>query len=296
MIIAAIDLGTNTFSLSICEVINAKLVLIHQEKEGVMLGMGGINQGYIADAAMQRALACLGRFKRSCDNYGAEEIRAFGTSAIRDAKNAEELIAQSMLQHGILITIIDGMQEANLIYKGISYAHQFTKPSLIMDIGGGSTEFILADQERIIEVMSFNIGISRIYQLFELSDPLSSDEILKIESYLDDNTGDFFRNIKTDILIGAAGSFETFYEMIYNTPFPETFDSIEIPMDLMKHVVNEVIHSSYEERKAHLHIIEIRKKLAPIAAIKTRWILNKIKANRIIVSPCSLKEGVLLSD
>ena len=294
MIIAAIDLGTNTFSLSICNVVNRKLTLMHQEKEAVMIGMGGINEGYMAEDAINRALSCLGRFKLSCDKYLVQEIRAIGTSAIRDAKNSLDFIQRVKANVNIEIKTVDGRQEANLIYHGIAYKHLFAKPSLIMDIGGGSTEFIFADHEGIIEMASFNIGISRIYQLFDLSDPLSTDDLQKIERYLDESTGDFFEKINTDILIGAAGSFETFYEMIYNTTFPESFESIEMPMMMFKDILDLVINSTYEERKAHLHIIEIRKKLAPIAAVKTRWMLNKIVASQIIVTPCSLKEGVLL--
>ena len=295
MIVAAIDLGTNTFSLSICNLANRKLTLLHQEKEGVQLGMGGINQGTITDDAFKRALDCLGRFKLSCEKYGVHEIRAIGTSAIRDAKNANELIQKVKEQYQFDISIIDGIQEANFIYQGIAYAHVFSVPSLIIDIGGGSTELIFADQKGIIALNSFNMGISRIYQLFDLSDPLSIDDIQKIERYLDENTGDFFKNIKTDVLIGAAGSFDTFYEMIKKSKYPVTYESVEIPMQQFKQIIEEVINSSFEERNVHPHIIEIRKRLAPIAAVKTRWILEKIKATKIIFSPCSLKEGVLLS-
>ena len=166
-----------------------------------MIGMGGINEGYIAEDAINRALSCLGRFKLSCDKYLVEEIRAIGTSAIRDAKNSHEFIQRVKAKVSIEIKTVDGQQEANLIYHGIAYKHIFTKPSLIMDIGGGSTEFIFADHEGIIEKKSFNIGISRIYQLFDLSDPLTSDDILKIERYLDESTGDFFEKINTDVLI-----------------------------------------------------------------------------------------------
>ena len=295
MIVAAIDLGTNTFSLAICDVVNGKLNLIHQEKEGVQLGMGGINQGYIAPDAFKRAMDCLGRFKLSCEKLAVQEIRAIGTSAIRDAKNATELIQKVKEQYQFDITIIDGIQEANYIYQGIAYAHVFSMPSLIIDIGGGSTELIFADEKGIIALNSFNMGISRIYQLFDLSDPLSIDDIQKIERYLDANTGDFFKNIKSDVLIGAAGSFDTFYEMIHKSKYPVTFESVEVPMEMFKQIIEEVINSSFEERNAHPHIIEIRKRLAPIAAVKTRWILEKIKATKIIFSPCSLKEGVLLS-
>lgn len=295
MIVAAIDLGTNTFSLAICDVVNGKLNLIHQEKEGVQLGMGGINLGYISPDAIKRAMDCLGRFKLSCEKLAVQEIRAIGTSAIRDAKNATELIQKVKEQYQFDITIIDGIQEANYIYQGIAYAHVFSMPSLIIDIGGGSTELIFADEKGIIALNSFNMGISRIYQLFDLSDPLSIDDIQKIERYLDANTGDFFKNIKTDVLIGAAGSFDTFYEMIHKSKYPVTFESVEVPMEMFKQIIGEVINSSFEERNAHPHIIEIRKRLAPIAAVKTRWILEKIKATKIIFSPCSLKEGVLLS-
>jgi exopolyphosphatase / guanosine-5'-triphosphate,3'-diphosphate pyrophosphatase len=291
--VAVIDLGTNTFNLLIASLHDKDFDVIHSEKEGVALGMGGINTNLIAEDAFQRGLICLQRFKKICDSFQVEKIRAIGTSALRDAKNNQKFISEVSEKTGIEIEIISGDEEADLIYKGVSWFFPFDKKAVIMDIGGGSTEFIFADKNGIISKKSFNIGVSRIFQEFEFSDPYSNDDILKVERFLENEIGDFFDNQNCSILIGASGSFETFYEMIHKVEFSEKKLSLIFPEKELEEIITWTISSTQIERDKHPYIIPIRRKMAPIAAIKTNWVRKKLGISQNFVTPCALKEGVL---
>jgi exopolyphosphatase/guanosine-5'-triphosphate,3'-diphosphate pyrophosphatase len=291
---AVIDLGTNTFNLLIADVTENDFKLIHTEKEGVSLGMGGIHKKIISEDAFERGIKTLKHFNLICKHYQVEHIYAFGTSALRDANNSSDFVELIDKETGIHIEIISGEKEAELIYKGVHWSYDFKNPAVIMDIGGGSTEFIFADENGVNDMISLNIGISRIYQELELSDPALVDEVIKIEHWLEEKSNGFFEGKSQAILIGASGTFETFYELIYNEKFPLTKECYVLPLDLMLKKLDDIIFSTSEERNQNEFLIPIRKKLAPIAAIKTRWVLKKLKIKTVLVSPCSLKEGAML--
>lgn len=290
--IAIIDLGTNTFNLLVAEKTAHGFERLYQTKEGVALGLGGINENKLSADAMERGMGALKNFTDISLKFQAEKIYAFGTSALRNAKNAHELIDRAKSELNLEIEVISGMREAELIYKGVSSGYDFTQDALIMDIGGGSTEFILANQSGILKSRSFEIGVSRIYQLFQFSDPMSASDCKKIYQYLEEKTDNYFDTVQCKQLIGASGSFETFYKLAYNR---ECEEDLFIPMNIQD--VNEslakIIASTQAERDANPLIIPIRKKMAPLAAVKTKWIIDKLEISELIISPYALKEGVI---
>jgi exopolyphosphatase/guanosine-5'-triphosphate,3'-diphosphate pyrophosphatase len=164
---------------------------------------------------------------------------------------------------------------------------------MIMDVGGGSSEFIFANKDEIIDLVSLNIGVSRIFQELELSDPFTNDDIDKVTQWLEERASTFLANKKCNVLVGASGCFETFYEMINRKSFPSVKNAIELPFDELMKNLEWIIGSDQIQRDLHPHIIPIRRKMAAIAAVKTNWIIEKLGVNKVIVSPCSLKEGVL---
>ena len=107
--------------------------------------------------------------------------------------------------------------------------------------------------------------------------------------------GAFFKQQLPRVLIGASGSFETFFELLNQKPFASSQIAIEVSRIDFEHMLNAVIASTQHERDANPHIISIRKKMAPLAAIKTRWVLSQTQIDQIYISPYSLKEGVLFS-
>src|SRR5687767_14440041 len=164
---AIIDLGTNTFHLLIAEYDNGRYKISHRERTAVKIGLGGINQGIIQEKGIERAIQALKTFKASIDQHSISKIFAFGTSALRNAHNANEVVEKIMLTTNIDVKIILGDKEAEFIYKGVRSAMELGNvPSLIVDIGGGSVEFIIANREEVFWKKSVEIGAQRLLEKF----------------------------------------------------------------------------------------------------------------------------------
>ncbi|MCK5662668.1 MAG: exopolyphosphatase, partial [Thiotrichaceae bacterium] len=143
-IFAAIDLGSNSFHLIVTEVKNDQLLIIDRMKEMVRLASGLDNKGRLSEKSQQIGLDCLARFGQRLKNIPAENIRIVGTNTLRKAKNGSEFIAQAETYLNHPIEIIAGREEARLIYLGVAHSQSInTDNRLVIDIGGGSTEFII---------------------------------------------------------------------------------------------------------------------------------------------------------
>ena len=291
---AIIDIGTNTFNLLIAEHCFGDIKKLYSTKRAVALGMGGITQGIITQSAIERALIALHEFEKIISGYDVDQIKLIATSAVREASNANEFINRVKEELGREVQVIDGKEEAQLIYKGVSLCHKVKEPLMIMDIGGGSTEFIQVNIEGIENLTSFKIGVSRLYQTFPCSDPFTKKDVETIERFLNINTSGFFADKFIDVLIGSSGTFETFYELIHGKPFPDSNQSVGIDVDPFLEAIDELIFSSQKERDQNDFIIPIRKKMAPFAAVKTRWVIRQLQVKKVFISPYSLKEGAML--
>jgi exopolyphosphatase/guanosine-5'-triphosphate,3'-diphosphate pyrophosphatase len=294
---AVIDLGTNTFNLVIAEVTENTLNVIHTAKEAVLLGMDGINDGIVAPEAMERAMQTLDHFSSICHDYKVEplEILGIGTSALRDARNANDLIERALKYFGIRIHIISGEDEALLIYRGVKWSYSFAEPAVIMDIGGGSSEFIWANDSEILGMVSLDIGVSRIFQTLGKPHQYSEKDFKTIHQYMDKKENGSLANFHVKTLVGASGSFETFFEMIHKRTFSQGDETIELDMVSLREQLTWVLRSTYQERMDHDWIIPIRKEMLPIAASQIIWILDKLEIEKVVISPYSLKEGALHS-
>ena len=291
---AVIDIGTNTFNLLIACADISGIAIIETHKEAVSLGMGGINDNIIADSAIQRAMNAFGAFKAILDVHGISKPRLIATSAVRDAKNAASFVSLISETFNWQVDIISGIEEAKLIYKGVRQCYDFRDPAIIMDIGGGSTEFIVANNKGIQKEISLNIGVSRLYQGFVVSDPFCENDIQNIENFLEANDQSFFDQITAETLIGSSGTFETFYELINQMPFPKSSKTIELELEPFIEALETLIYSTLAERNKNKFIIPIRKQMAPFAAVKTKWVMQKLQPERVLISPYSLKEGAFI--
>jgi len=182
---AVIDLGTNTFNLLVGEKSGNTWKVCFKDRIGVALGRGGICEGIITPEAIARATNAIQQFIVQSKNQEVNCIRAIGTSAIRDAKNQGDLLAKIREECGIEVEVISGQTEADFILQGVSQFHAFSSAEVIMDIGGGSTEFIFINRKEVEQRFSANIGLIRMAEQAALSDPLKSEEILALEHWLD---------------------------------------------------------------------------------------------------------------
>lgn len=299
--IGIIDMGTNTFHLLVTEIENNDFKILLEERVPVKIGVGGINQGIITEPAVNRAIVALQNFKRKLDDANVEIIFAFGTSALRNAKNSDEIISRIKETTAIETRIISGDEEANYIYKGVNLAlHLGKEKSLIMDIGGGSVEFIVGNGNEIFWKRSFEIGAQRLLERFQKHDPILPAEIDELNLYFKEQLTPLFETMKTHtprILAGSSGTFDTLSEIYCIQSGIEIKDLPETPFTIgaFENIYREVISKNREQRMRIPGMIELRVDMIVVACCLIKFILSHFSFSQMRVSSYSLKEGVMAS-
>ena len=302
MKIAIIDIGTNTFKLMIARIQeDGSVVVIDKEKIPVKLGEGGINNDVISHTPFLRGIKAMKTHKEKIDRFEVDEVRAFATSAIRSAKNGKDFVQKVKAETGINIEIISGDREAELIYFGVRKALDIgSEKVLIMDIGGGSTEFIVADANRIYWKHSFDLGAARLLEVINPSEPITEMEIKNLKFYLKDQLALLWgaceiHQVKT--LIGSSGSFDSLSEMIYYK-----FNTVENPLikteyhfDLenFEAIYKILINSTIEKRFKMKGLAAMRVEMIVVAVIMIKYVFKRLKLKEMRLSTYSLKEGIL---
>ncbi len=299
--IAVIDLGTNTFHLLIAEVDGEDIHTIYAEKAPVRIGKGGINQGFIADDACERALHTMADFKKTTEEFKIERVFATATSAFRNARNGIQLAEKIKETTGIEIIIISGEREAELIYYGVTKALDLgNEQSLIVDIGGGSVEFVLANRAEVLWKHSFEIGGQRLMELFQQNDPISPEEISNLRHYLSEKLQplrEILHKFPTTTLIGSAGSFETISDIdLRKKGFDfsiETKKEYTLALSDFHEIYQDLIHKDKTLRMQIPGMIELRVDMIVVAAVLIHFLLNEFKMETLRISTYALKEGVM---
>ena len=302
MRIAIIDFGTNTFNLLIVDFRNEKkLNIIHSSKQPVKLGKGGIHKNIITKDAFARGIIAIEKHILTINEFEVEKIYGFATSAIRDASNGKDFIRAVKERFDIYIQEIPGDREAEFIYKGVRQSMNLGKdPVLILDIGGGSNEFIIANEKKIFWKQSFNLGMARMLEQFRPRDPIRKAEVDKIENYLSKELIPLFDAVQLyepKLLVGASGSFETFYALLSNL-YPEKYVSNgnpfrEIYFDDYLQLHKILLESTIKKRKKMPGMEPVRVEMIVLASIFVNFTIIHCKLTKILQSDYALKEGVI---
>lgn len=299
--IAVIDLGTNTFHLLITEVTPQGLKTLYKEKVAVKLGKGGLSKGFITADAYERAVRTVESFRKTMDQHEPEKVYATGTSAIRNSRNGYQLIKDILQKTGIEVHIISGEREAELIYYGVKSALDLGKStSLVMDIGGGSVEFIICNAEGIFWKQSFEIGAQRLLDMFQRTDPIIPEDIQKLIDYLELKLApliDAAEKYKPVTLVGSSGTFDTLCEidvkaneLEYNLEEEKEYTLL---LKAFESIFFQVITKDRAERMEIPGMIEMRVDMIVVACCLIYYVLHTFHINKIRVSSYALKEGVL---
>ncbi|QXU42643.1 exopolyphosphatase [Pedobacter sp. D749] len=302
MRVAVIDLGTNTFHLLIAKTTGNQPEILYKTNVPVKLGEGRINDNIIIPAAFERGINCLKDFSQIISDYQVDKVRATATSAVRSAENGKDFVDAVNERTGINIETISGDEEAELIYRGVKLSGAITDLSLIMDIGGGSVEFILCDTENLIWKKSYNIGAARLMQQFFKSDPINDGDKNAILFHIQHQLTDLFdicEKHQPKVLIGSAGAFETFAELIIRKNKLKTdintTKTFEFNFDDYIATSIKLLNATHKERTEMPGIIPLRVDMIVIAALITNYVLGRSKINRLTLSTYDLKMGVLAS-
>ncbi len=295
------DLGTNTFHLLIAEGSSSDVIEIFREQDAVKLGEGGINKGFIQPTAFERGIGTMQRFHELIVKHRVQQVRAIATSALRNAANGQNFIDEVKATTGIAIEIIDGDLEAAFIYKGIKAAGILSKHnSLIVDIGGGSAEFIICNDAEILWKQSFEIGAARLMDRFHRTDPIPPESIDALNLYLEDCLKSLIAAAsvyRIDDMIGSSGVFESYAEVIESAkgnPFDlKKIKHYAFDQDELLALIEKIVLSTHQERLITKGIIPIRIDMIVTASLLTRFVIEKLGIGKVVMSTNSLKEGVL---
>lgn len=302
---AIIDLGTNTFHLLIANQTGTTYTTLFRESRPAKIGQAGINQGIITEAGINRALTVLRYFRNVLDQHGVapEQVVATGTSAIRVARNQADFIERVWRETGIAIRVISGEQEAEYIYFGVRAAGALdSRTALVMDIGGGSVEFILGNESRIFWKQSFEIGGQRLRERFMQTDPISPGNIRRLHDYFQEQLlplANAIHQYMPAVLVGSSGSFDTLVDMWFmhergHLPPPEQA-AFDLPLTEFYRAYELLISSNHAERMQLPGMIELRVDMIVVAVCLIDYVLKTYAITAIRTSTYSLKEGVLSS-
>ena len=291
---ALLDLGTNTFHL---------LIVAHdlhggfkeelRIREFVKLAADGIEE--ISESSRLRGLAAIADFKTAIDLHKVTDVKAVGTAALRTAKNGMQFLEEIYQKTGISVDIIDGKKEAELIYRGVRRIwHPGDLPALIMDIGGGSVEFIIADHSKILWSKSWPIGVAVLRKAFHHKDPMSSEERETLKAFLKETLGelrDELQRWRPNTLIGAAGTFDVLADYASMEENDAPYQALR-PREVLS-FIEEICQMTLAQRISDGRIPDSRVDMIVVAVCLVQTVVELHPFSVLKVSRYALKEGLL---
>lgn len=291
--LAAIDLGSNSFHMVVARECHGELQFLDGLSEKVQLGSGLDKQGLLSDEAMERGLACLARFSQRLEGVAADNIRIVGTNTLREARNAKQFMlrAEALLNHDI--DIVAGREEARLIYLGV--AHTLADDAgrrLVIDIGGGSTEFIIGERFAPQETESLDMGCVRFQRHFFQDNTITAkgfaravtaarQEVLTIDA--------FYKKVGWKECVGASGSIKAINQVCVENGWCETGITLDALYKARKKVL-KVDHADGLDLKG---LKADRKRIFPSGLAILIGIFEQLGIDHMTTSAGALREGLL---
>lgn len=299
--IAAIDLGTNSFHAIIVDIhTDGTLETVDTYKEMVCLGED-VAEHRLSEKAMQRGLEAMKKIKLLCERQGVEKILAYATSAIRESVNGGDFIQMVIDQTQIKIYAIPGELEAELIGHAVQHAIALgSEPVLMMDIGGGSVEFIVGNNEKFYSLISRKIGVSRTASNFIKHDPVTNSEIKALREFFYGQLKKVTKALKrhpADTLIGSSGTMENIASIlagIKNTDTSVTLNEFVYTPSDFKKVYKQLIGLNQKERLQVTGLDPKRVDFIVPGLVLVDLIINKYKIKQVKTSTQALREGIIL--
>ncbi len=300
--LAAIDIGTNSFHLVVVKLKDSnRFEILSQEKEVVRLGSGSTDMKYLKDDAMDRGIAALIRFRQIAEISQAE-IRAVATSAVREALNKDDFLQRARQEAGIDVEVISGFEEARLIYLGVLQTLPiFAKKILLIDIGGGSTEFLIGRSGEIIEANSLKLGAIRITDRFFAEDPLDTKNLNRCREYVKAYINPMARRVNThgfEVAVGSSGTVLSIAQMIQVLRKQEptrNLSNFVFTRQELTEVVKMLVKADTVKKRQRIEGLDPKRgDIILGGAIVLEQAFEEMKIEAMTVSGFALREGVIL--
>lgn len=302
---AAIDIGTNSVHLIVVKILeHGNFEIIDREKEVIRLGEGfsGDIKKLTVDA-IERAVTAIARFKDIAETHNAK-IRAVATSAVRESLNRNEFIEKVYEKTGVQVEVISGQEEARLIYLGILRAVPvYEKRALCIDIGGGSTEFVLGVNGKIEFSRSLKIGAVRLTQKFFSEDKITKSAIDECRKWVEGeifHVTNYIDKYGFEVCVGSSGTIQTAGNIIAEFSKREVtpnriLNNFEFTKEELSKVADSVLSAkSLSERKKIKWMDSKRADIFPAGIIILQTIFEQLKIDKLTISEYALREGIVV--
>ncbi|MGL5807341.1 MAG: Ppx/GppA phosphatase family protein, partial [Xenococcaceae cyanobacterium] len=293
MAVVKIDASLPTFSI------------IAKEKDTVRLGDRDPKTGNLTSEAMERSISTLQRCKNLAISFNATDIIAVATSATREAPNGQDFLDKIESELGLVVNLISGQEEARRIYLGVLSGMDFSdRPHVIIDIGGGSTELILADSREARVLSSTKVGAVRLTRDFVSTDPLERGEFQHLRAYvrgmLERPIEQIWANLQLSEvprLVGTSGTIQTLalvHALEKQGVEPNRLHGYQMSRQDLKDIVKRLAAMNYEQRFAVPGISDKRAEIIIAGAVILLEVMNMLNIDAITVCERSLREGIIV--
>ena len=298
MRVAAIDIGTNSMRLLTCDYKEGEFIDRKKFVNTTRIGKGVDENGFITQEAIQRNIDALKEFKKIIEEEGCEYIYCVGTSALRDSKNSDDFVKKAKIETNIDVEIISGEEESNLGFLGVIKGSNEENNILVLDIGGGSTEFILGNNNGIEFSKSENIGALRMTEKFLTTDIIDDYEFDMMSEFIDNEikeTIEFLKLKNINKLIGIGGTITSLSAMnqeleVYSM---EKIHNSVVSMDDIEKILQNLKKMTLNDKKALKGLQSKRADIITAGVGILHIIMKKLELSEIIVSEYDNLEGLI---
>ena len=299
--VASIDIGTNTVRLLILETKpDGSLREVGQVRAITRLGKGMDTEKKLLGDRMDETISVLTNFRDECRKFEPLTIRAVATSAVREASNQKDFVSRAKKEAGLEIKVISWEEEADLTVQGVLWKlPNIGKDILVFDIGGGSTEFILARDRKIISSVGTQLGTVRLTDQFISHHPINVNEYKALETHLRKElklVKDQLSDFSPEVLVGTAGTVTTLAAIDGNVyPYdPEKVHGKSLTFKRVEELLEDLKNKSLAELSAMRAIEKGREDLIIVGGALVLETMRVFECNLLIVSEHGLREGVVL--
>ncbi|GFP42619.1 exopolyphosphatase / guanosine-5'-triphosphate,3'-diphosphate pyrophosphatase [Candidatus Hakubella thermalkaliphila] len=301
MLYGALDLGTNSTRLLIAEVENGRTLTRKRLTRITRLGKGVDKHRFISEPAMKRTARALSRYKELMTEYGVGRYRAVATSAVRDAANRDWFIQKIYESSGVKVDIISGQEEAQLSFLGATseMGERLEDGILVVDVGGGSTEFILGDEGGIRLSASKDVGCVRMSERFLKSDPPTGEEIARMMEHITGTLKDVVQRAKAigfNLMMGTAGTITNLSAINMGLPKydPDKIHLSRLSREEIRKIFYRLVSLPIAQRKK---VVGLEKKRADVMVGGTEVVLaimEMLGMDELVVSEKDILDGIAL--
>jgi len=296
--IAAIDVGSNSIHMVIAQTdSDGGMTTLWRLKEMVGLGRISFPSRRLTYEAMDRATETLRRFQEEAVRRQCERVVAVATSAVREAENGGDFVQRTRRELGLHVRVISARDEARLIYLGVRHELDLSGPHLILDVGGGSVEFIVGDAEKPLMLESRKLGAARMTAKFIKSDPIDGDELKALLAHYDQELDSLVAQIQSQKIvgvIGTSGTIETLAAMCGDASGSNGDTEHFIQAGPLAKLAGDLLETRSKDRAKIKGLDDDRKDQIVAGALLVNRLFERLEIKRMRISSSALREGLLI--